>query len=135
MPGPHAINPLVPNDLNPPLGAEIIHSPSSRLAAQEQDFELHRAIFDAIPASVAVIDHDGYILEFNESWKRYAGVNPLFETPLEIGENYLEACVRIHGENADDAAAIVQGLHSLLNGGREEFVHEYRRQAGGGNRW
>ncbi len=135
MRGSNAIKTFVPKDLNLPLGTEIIQSPIGRQAAQEQDFELQRAIFDAIPASVAVIDHDGHILDFNESWKRYAGINPLFETPLEIGENYLEACVRIHGENADDAAAVVHGLRGVLSGTREEFVHEFRRKSKGGKRW
>jgi len=92
--------------------------------AYERDFEIHRAIFDAIPASVAVIDAQGCILEFNKSWRQYAGANPMFETKVEIGENYLAACGRIRGENAEDAAAIERGLRSVLAGQVEEFTHE-----------
>jgi PAS domain S-box-containing protein len=104
-------------------------------AVQERDFEIHRAIFDAVPASGAVIDNLGRLLAFNESWRRDAGVNPMVEDKLEIGGNYLEACGRVGGGSAGDAAAIVQGLRGVLEGAQEEFIHEYRCQCRGERRW
>lgn len=107
----------------------------SKTAGDPPDFELHRAIFDTIPAAVAVIDKRGRILECNKSWMQNAGPNPLFATKLEPGDNYLDVCSRIVGEYAEDATTIVQGIHGVLLGSLEEFSHEYSCQDAGERRW
>ncbi len=106
--------------------------PLRRLALVEDISELQRAatfsrsVLDAMPASVAVLDAEGRILEVNRRWEAFgadnggAGIGP--------GCSYLEAAT-----GAFEAAGA--GIREVIAGRRDRFVHEYECSAPDQQRW
>jgi len=99
------------------------------------EFEIYRAIFDSLPASFAVIDRSGKILEANAAWKQYTGTNPLFVANFGIGQNYLDLAQQVTADYVDSAEAIVQGIRRVLAGERPDFTYEYIYSVPGIRRW
>ena len=99
------------------------------------DFEIYRAIFDSLPASFAVIDGAGKILEANAAWKQFTGTNPLFVANFGIGQNYLNLAQQVAPEYIPSAEAIVQGIRQVIAGERPDFTYEYDYSSSGGRRW
>jgi len=104
-------------------------------AVPEKNFEIHSAIFNALPDCFAVIDRAGNILEVNDAWRKLAAANMLPGVELDIGQNYLDLSSHSPFDNVEDLRAMVQGIRRVLKGEQPDFVHEYPARAHGQPRW
>ncbi len=71
-------------------GRNGFHVPVS----QERYLETKKqaAILNGLPAPIALLDNDGYIISINEAWRQFSGTNVLAAQEHRIGLNYLEIC-------------------------------------------
>jgi PAS domain S-box-containing protein len=116
-----------------PFAAGKLANPSS--GENSGDFDIYRAIFDSLPASFAVIDGTGQILEANATWKQFTGANPLFVSNFGIGQNYFDLAGQVATEYVPCAEAIVQGIRQVMAGEQPDFTYEYVYSPPSGRRW
>ncbi|MCC5875477.1 MAG: PAS domain S-box protein [Candidatus Sumerlaeia bacterium] len=93
--------------------------------ARKADAEMMAGILDALPAHVAVLDEEGYIVEINEAWKKFGHANHLLSSSMGIGTNYISLCEAVTGEEKGDALAVAEGIRAVINGSKVNFVLEY----------
>lgn len=87
---------------------------------------LLRAIQDSLPALVAVVNSDGYIIAVNEGWERNARENGDLNLVLTgVGVNYLDVCRRAYGPYSEGAWEALIGIQAVLQGEIPEFELEY----------
>jgi PAS domain S-box-containing protein len=86
---------------------------------------LLQALVDAYALRVAVLDEAGIILHVNRAWQQFADQHGLMADPYGVGLNYLESCAAVSGATPDEAAAIAEGIRSILAGKETEFQKEY----------
>lgn len=96
--------------------------------------------FDALAISVAVIDHDGWIVAVNRAWRRFAQDNGAADPESAfIGVNYLEVCQTAleSGSEVDagDAGEALAGLRDVLRGDKQEFELAYPCHSPDHRRW
>jgi len=72
------------------------------------------AILNALPAHIALLDTQGFIISVNEAWRRFASTNALQNPEYGIGLNYLETCESARGEAASEAHQVAEGIRSVL---------------------
>jgi PAS domain S-box-containing protein len=106
-----------------------------REAAQHQAAEMQMAILNALPAHIALLDDQGVILAVNEAWRRFATANILQSPDFFIGQNYLGACESAHGDCAEEAHAVANGIRRVLRGELKEFSLEYPCHSSTEQRW
>ncbi len=102
---------------------------------QRQAAELQRAILDALPANIALLDANGVILAVNESWRRFGAANAAAGDDFYVGRNYLSICEGTDGECAGEARAAAAGIRSVLRGEIPEFSLEYPCHSPVEQRW
>ena len=85
-----------------------------------------------LPANVAILDEDGYIVDVNENWKTFARENDLKVPEFGVGMNYPAVC----GVRAG-AAAVKLGdqLRALLAGALDLLSLVYSCDSPSGIRW
>jgi PAS domain S-box-containing protein len=100
--------------------------PNSRLRG---NVSLAQAVLDVVPVHIAVLDHNGVIVEVNAAWRRFAldnacepGVMP---ANCDVGGNYLTVCDAVRGADAATAAGAASGIRRVLAGEIAEFFLEY----------
>ncbi|MCG8616078.1 MAG: helix-turn-helix transcriptional regulator, partial [Desulfobacterales bacterium] len=96
---------------------------------------LFRLIFDSLSAHVAIIDKNGWILETNASWKKFADSNNLKMRPETIDINYLDACSGALDTESGDADYVYRGINDLINKKKDEFILEYPCHSPETKRW
>lgn len=84
--------------------------------------EQRAAILDTLPAKVALLDQDGGIVATNARWRSVEDGSP---DPVELGDNYLDICDRVEGDDAEYAAASAAGIREVLAGDRSGFSLDY----------
>jgi len=94
-----------------------------------------RTILDSLSAHIAIIDRNGMILETNQAWKRFAQTNKIRMRPDTLDVNYLDICDSAHGEFAEAAHAVAEGIRAVINGDVDEFVLDYSCHAPEEQRW
>jgi nitrogen-specific signal transduction histidine kinase len=77
---------------------------------------LHGAVLASVRDQIAVLDHDGYIREVNESWSA--------ADRSEVGTSYLELCRREAQGSDENEAQMLAGLEAVLSGARPHFQVE-----------
>lgn len=92
-------------------------------------------ILDALPAHVAVLDHDGVIVIVNAGWRAFAAANGMISDAAAVGDNYLTVCDRASGEHASEASAAAAGIREVLAGQRSQFAMEYSCASIDQRRW
>jgi signal transduction histidine kinase len=90
------------------------------------------SFFDAVPASVAILDRAANIVAVNAAWKRFSARHGGTVNDWS-GLNYLT--VMDAALEDPDVQAITGGLRSVLHGGLSSFDHEYPSQSPGERRW
>ena len=85
----------------------------------------YRAMLDAVPAHVALLDHVGVIVAMNAAWKRFASTHALQSAALLVGHNYVVACDGATGIVGADPAQAAAGIRAVLEGRLPEFTFEY----------
>jgi signal transduction histidine kinase/CheY-like chemotaxis protein len=94
-----------------------------------------RAIVDALPYSIAILDETGTIVAVNEPWKKYGMENGGWNVSTDVGVDYLEICDRTEGEGSEFAKATGQGLRKVIAGEEKEFRGEYPCDSPRERRW
>lgn len=84
-----------------------------------------RAMVNAVPAQVALLDGAGVIVAVNAAWRRYASVHALHQPDFLIGHDYLALCEGATGDGAGDAALAAAGIRAVFEGRQPEFKLEY----------
>ncbi|HVZ78661.1 MAG TPA: ATP-binding protein, partial [Gemmatimonadaceae bacterium] len=105
------------------------------VAEREQMAETQKAILDALPAHIALIDAQGVILAVNESWRRFASANVLQTPEFGVGQNYLGVCDRASGDCSNEAAETARGIRQVLAGEIAHFTLEYPCHSPTEQRW
>jgi PAS domain S-box-containing protein len=82
-------------------------------------------ILNTLPASIALIDGKGVIIEVNQEWINVAGGKGFIGASLGIGDNYLEISGRSKRVSVDDITAVTEGISGILSGANRMFSHEY----------
>ena len=115
------------------------HEFQEELTSSEKQLQIHvkerQAMFDALPAHVALLNKDGIIQAVNVAWKRFAEANGLNSSTFNIGDNYMQVCETAHGECSEEAARVAQGLRSVLQGEASAFTLEYPCHSPKEERW
>ena len=113
---------------------------TERKLAEENLLESKRFAFatlDALSAHIAILDENGYIIAVNVAWRHFRESNNPLGLDLKSikGENYLQVCETSKGQNSEEAEAMVNGIHSVMNGTQEEFTLEYPCHSPTEKRW
>jgi PAS domain-containing protein len=90
-------------------------------------------VFDALPASITILDEKGTILATNQTGRQWAQADA--GEILGIGQNYLAICDQATGPHAAEARAFAEGIRAVLRGERDFFEMEYPHHAANQRRW
>ena len=82
-------------------------------------------ILNSLSAHIAVIDHNGRIMETNRAWQLFASCNHIGMRPDMLNINYLEICDTAGDESGDSARLVAQGIRQVIQGETEEFTMDY----------
>jgi CheY-like chemotaxis protein len=110
---------------------------ASENEGRRQQGETQRAILDALPAHVALIDGAAKIVAVNGSWLRFGAANGLKGESGGVGENYLRAVEKDLDldENREFASAAAEGIRGVLAGELEAYTSEYPCRTPGAALW
>jgi PAS domain S-box-containing protein len=104
--------------------------------ALEQSRNFNQSTLDSLQYEIAILDTNGNILGVNESWKRFARENDAGSMDrLATGVNYLDICRRSSDSGDELARAALDGIGSVLEGGRKQFALEYPCHSPSQKRW
>ena len=80
--------------------------------------ELKRAVLDALPQHIIVIDHDGKVIESNQAWKSFVAQQDRAGSRRESyeGERYVDALRSITGFEPDSASRMETAIAAVLDG-------------------
>lgn len=98
---------------------------NTRLNKGEHLKQISSAVLDALPMHIAVLDAQGTIVDVNLAWKRFSIANVLGTQEFAVGSNYLEVCERVHGDCAEQAKEVANGIRRVLSGAIPDFSMEY----------
>jgi DNA-binding CsgD family transcriptional regulator len=93
-----------------------------------------RTILDSLSAHVAILDENGFILETNRAWKRFARQNQLRMRPETKDINYLEICDSAAAEDGEESN-VAKGIRDVIAGRIEEFILDYPCHSPDEKRW
>lgn len=97
---------------------------------------LRGSILSSMRSSVAVVDHDGLIVEVNKQWTDLTSENGIKGlNGVGIGVNYLEACERAKGQAAEAEEEAIEGIRAVLRGSKDVFEIEYPCHSPSEQRW
>lgn len=90
-------------------------------------------ILDALPAHIAVLDHDGLIVSVNETWRRLACPNSLRDGNEGVGRSYPDVCAEATG--VAEAGEIAATIRAILRGETNALSIEYQCHSDPERRW
>jgi|GEM_PF-2340939 len=70
---------------------------------RQTDAARQAAILDALPAHIALLDHQGCVISVNATWQRFSSDSALRAPVYGIGLNYLAICDAARGDEASQA--------------------------------
>jgi PAS domain S-box-containing protein len=97
---------------------------------------LHSAVLASVHDQIVVLDHEGVIIETNQSWRRF--VEHAATRPFEkayVGDQYLKACAAAAEGGDPIAAELLQGIRDVLGGVSARRSLEFSRDAPEGSLW
>jgi PAS domain S-box-containing protein len=94
-----------------------------------------RAILDALPPHIALLNEHGQIVTVNESWKKFTTSGGMASPNYGIGSNYFQLFVNAMGNDIKLSNEICTGIKGVIDGNREEFTKEYPYTVATGQRW
>jgi diguanylate cyclase (GGDEF)-like protein/PAS domain S-box-containing protein len=113
---------------DPSKGGRANHAPG---ASEHFAF----SILDALSSNLAILDEAGVILYVNSAWRAFAGANPPVSSNVNEGANYLAVCDQVKGPDSKEAAAMAEGIRTILRGEQEEFSLQYSCHSPEQKRW
>lgn len=90
--------------------------------------------FDALPASIGVLDGRGRIVAVNAAWRRFGHENGGTDPTYGVGRDYLAVCDAATASCAE-AGEIATGLRRVLTGELDRFDIEYPCEMPEGATW
>lgn len=106
----------------------------SRRAARWSE-QFLKGTIDALPAHVAVLDETGTIIRVNKAWENFARANGADPADVGRGRNYIAACERATGPDAEGAQEVARAIRNVLAGERDFYIHEYSCHGPHEERW
>ena len=103
--------------------------------------QLIQSLFDSLSAHIAILDHQGCIIETNAAWRNFSRTNtagPPGEPVDDIdftGLNYLHICEAATDEGAEDAWHVARGIREVIGKEKDEFLYDYPCRSPEGKRW
>lgn len=92
-------------------------------------------ILNTLPASVALLDTKGMVVEVNDAWRQFSDENGFSGVNYGIGTSYLTISTQSFGDNETDGKKISQGISDILAGRSDQFEYEYSWHITKLNRW
>jgi PAS domain S-box-containing protein len=93
-----------------------------------------KAIVEASPSGVVVLDETGTIREINTAWRRFASDHGLLIDHYGVGHNYLELRKKA-GDAAGEERAIAEGINHVVRGLSSDFDQQYVSRNSMDRRW
>jgi len=93
------------------------------------------AIINTIPASIALLNSEGIIMDVNDAWKTFADENGYALQGYRLATNYIDVCNQAVGADEKDGATVARGVTAVLKNEQEEFVFEYTCHSRSLKRW
>jgi len=85
---------------------------------------MYQVILNSLVTHVAVLDDQGFIMETNDAWQKYARENNM-KGPVDcVGLNYLHICDNCQDEDSD-AATVATAIRQVIHGELSEFTTQY----------
>lgn len=98
-------------------------------------YERLSVILNTLPASVALLDPKGVMVEVNDAWKVFADVNGFSGANYGVGTSYFTISSHSFGDNEQIGNDISAGVQDVLNGTVQQFEYEYSWHLPKTNRW
>jgi diguanylate cyclase (GGDEF)-like protein len=97
-----------------------------------------QSILNSMTNEIAVIDHEGFIVQINDAWRRFAIENSKDSKTLprssDVGTNYLDAC-QAGDDPPPEAGKTLDGIRAVLQGRTSSFSLEYDCHSPSIKRW
>lgn len=107
----------------------LLHDAQDRLVrmreAERAVSLTQRAILDALPAHLALVDADGVVRAVNAAWVAYGAANGSPDPAYGVGTSYLEVVRSAVAMGAEYAGEVAVGLEAVLAGRLPAFALEY----------
>jgi PAS domain S-box-containing protein len=82
-------------------------------------------ILNTLPANIALLDGNGYIIDVNDAWRNFADANDFTGSNYCIGLNYVDIANSTFGQEEGDGKKVARGIKAVLKNKLKEFVYEY----------
>jgi PAS domain S-box-containing protein len=92
-------------------------------------------ILNTLPANIALLDAKGFIIDVNDSWKKFADNNNFMGSNYCIGDDYIKIANDASGEDENDGKVVARGVSDVIENNVEEFVYEYPCHSPNLKRW
>ena len=92
--------------------------------------DIRRAVVDALPFMIALLDADGVIILVNNAWQFGANTNALLTPDFGVGMNYLHLC-----DGIAEAREMARGIRCVLARTSPMFQIEYPCHSPNEERW
>lgn len=93
------------------------------------------AILDALPAHIALLDTQGFVINTNAAWRRVSAERSCLCPEKCMGASYLAICDAEAGGGCSDAQRIGAGIRAVLEGRQPALSVEYACDTPRGKRW
>ncbi len=94
-----------------------------------------QGVQDSLSAHIAILDHEGNIVQVNAAWRDFGEQNALEHPNYCVGMNYLDVCLAAKGSHAAEARLVANAIRDVQAGGRSETGIEYPCHAPQEQRW
>jgi PAS domain S-box-containing protein len=92
-------------------------------------------ILNTLPANIALLDAKGFIIDVNDSWRKFADENDFMGNNYCIGDDYIKIAEEASGEDENDGKAVASGIRDVIENNAKEFVYEYPCHSPNVKRW
>ena len=110
-------------------------SDPARFDERERALATQAAVLDALPAGIALLDHESRIVAVNRTWRTLGDAQGLKLPDHGVGANYLQVCDTAGGDEEPEARAVAAGLRGVLYGESSRFDFEYACHSPLEQRW
>jgi signal transduction histidine kinase/integral membrane sensor domain MASE1 len=110
------------------LAAEVFANALARKRSEDAlraSEAMKSSILASLPSQVVVLDREGRIIAFNESWMRLARSGMVRGAEVGIGVSYLDVCRQAAADGMEHAGDVLAGIQAVLDGSRAGFAMEY----------
>src|SRR5215216_153788 len=94
-----------------------------------------QGVQDSLSAHIAILDHEGNIVQVNSAWRDFGAQNGLEHPNHCIGMNYLDVCASATGSHSGEARLVASAIREVQTGGMDETRVEYPCDAPDEKRW